>query len=320
MIVIRYRILGLRVSDAAVIGFPGPLAGGLARCNKDGKCREHHTVDNHTVDNHTVDLTMNPSRWAAYLPVVVAAVLVVAVTALQGVWTERWSNRDIAGELKASAEILEEVFPAEVGPWRYVDDVESNAEQLERAGAVGHVSRLYQHRDTGAKIAAFVICATPHDASGHTPDRCYPAAGYVIAEAEHRETITLADGRKAEAFVGTFRKTGQTIRVFWTYGVRGEWLAPQIARIELAGTASVYKLYAIIDQSALTPPQATGICNEFLATMLPEFDRAVAERQARSPEQAGSTAAAKRNEGEAIEEPAVVATVASGERSSGGGR
>jgi hypothetical protein len=223
---------------------------------------------------------MNPNRLMTFLPVALAGAAVLAVTAVQGVWTERWSNRDIAGELKASAEILEEAFPSEVGPWRFVDVVESNQEQLERAGAVGHVSRLYQHRDTGAKVAAFVICATPHDASGHTPDRCYPAAGYVIAETEHRETITLDDGRKAEAFVGTFRKTGQTIRVFWTYGVHGQWLAPQIARIELAGTASVYKLYAIIDQTALTPSQASTICNEFLTVMLPEFDRAVAERQA----------------------------------------
>lgn len=265
---------------------------------------------------------MIPSRWAAFLPVAGAVILVVVVTAVQGVWTERWSNRDIAGELKASAEILEEVFPNEVGPWRYVDVVESNQEQLERAGAVGHVSRLYQHRDTGAKVAAFVICATPHDASGHTPDRCYPAAGYVIAETEHRAKIELADGRNAEAFVGTFRKTGQTIRVFWTYGVRGEWLAPQIARIELAGTASVYKLYAIIDQTSLTPAQATSICDEFLSELLPEFDRAVAERQTRNPDQVGSAAADDPTAGGVINElgATAVASIRPGERLAGGSR
>jgi len=221
---------------------------------------------------------MSVSRVAGLFPVVVAGLLVIGVTVVQGLWTERWSSRDIAGELKESAEILESSFPAEVGPWRYVEDVESSPEQLERAGAVGHVSRAYRHVDTGAKVATFVICATPHDASGHTPDRCYPAAGFEIAETEHRETITLGDGRRAEAFVGTFRKTGSTIRVYWTYGVRGEWLAPQIARIELAGTAAVYKLYAIIDQTGLTPAQANGICVDFLSVMLPEIDRAVALR------------------------------------------
>jgi hypothetical protein len=221
---------------------------------------------------------MFSERARAVIPLVIAASFVAVVTAVQGVWTERWSDRDIAGELKVSAMILEEAFPAEIGPWKYHGEVESSQEQLERAGAVGHISRLYQNKDTGAKIAAFVICATPHDASGHTPDRCYPAAGFEIAETEHRETITLEDGRRAEAFVGTFRKTGQTIRVYWTYGVRGEWIAPQIARIELAGTAAVYKLYTIIDQTAVSAPQSSGICREFLAVMLPAFDRAVAAR------------------------------------------
>ena len=83
-------------------------------------------------------------------------------------------------------------------------------------------------------MSCSIVCATPHDASGHTPDRCYPGAGFEIGETEHRETITLTDGRTAEVFSGTFRKSGQTIRVFWTYGVRGGWVAPQIARIELA--------------------------------------------------------------------------------------
>lgn len=222
---------------------------------------------------------MFKERMKTLLPVAIAVASVICVTAIQGVWTERWSDRDIAGELKIVASILETAFPAEVGPWRYVGEVESSQEQLERAGAVGHISRLYQNQETGAKVTAFVMCATPHDASGHTPDRCYPAAGFEIAETEHRETITLEDGRRAEAFVGTFRKTGETIRVYWTYGVRGEWVAPQIARIELAGTAAVYKLYAIIDQSAVSAPRSSGIGRDFLAVMLPAFDRAVAQRQ-----------------------------------------
>ncbi len=65
---------------------------------------------------------MNLSRAVAFLPVVLAGAVVVLVTAVQGLWTDRWSNRDIAGELKTSAEILEEVFPTEVGPWRYVEE------------------------------------------------------------------------------------------------------------------------------------------------------------------------------------------------------
>lgn len=218
---------------------------------------------------------MKSSSVSGLLPVVLGAILVVGVTAVQGVWTERWSGRNVQGELKAAAERLEARFPDRFGGWEFVQELASDPKQLERAGAVGHISRLFTNRETGAKVSAFIVCATPHDASGHTPDRCYPGAGFEIAESEHRQSIPLQDGRTAETFTGTFRKTGQTLRVFWTYGVDGRWIAPQIARIELAGTAAVYKLYAIIDETRLPGGEATVICADFLSALLPEFDAAM---------------------------------------------
>jgi len=87
------------------------------------------------------------------------------------------------------AAVLEEKFPKEFGTWEYVQELASDPKQLERAGAVGHVSRLYRDTATNVKVSAFVVCATPHNASGHTPDRCYPGAGFEIrgvgASAEH---------------------------------------------------------------------------------------------------------------------------------------
>lgn len=68
---------------------------------------------------------MFKERMKTLLPVAIAVASVICVTAIQGVWTERWSDRDIAGELKIVASILETAFPAEVGPWRYVGEVES---------------------------------------------------------------------------------------------------------------------------------------------------------------------------------------------------
>jgi hypothetical protein len=123
-----------------------------------------------------------------------------------------------------------------------------------------------------------VVCATPHDASGHTPDRCYPGAGFEIAETEHRMTVPLADERTAEVFTGTFRKSGQTLRVFWTYGVDGRWIAPQIARIELAAAKAVYKLYVIIDETPLPPGVGSKVCVDFMGATLANFDAALREQ------------------------------------------
>ena len=218
---------------------------------------------------------MKMSSLSGLVPVVLAAVLVAGVTVVQGLFTDRWSGRNVKAELKEASERLEARFPNRFGSWEYAQELASDPKQLERAGAVGHISKLFRNRETGAKVSAFIVCATPHDASGHTPDRCYPGAGFEIAEAEHRQSIPLEDGRKAETFTGTFRKTGQTLRVFWTYGVDGRWVAPQIARIELAGTSAVYKLYAIIDETRLPGGESTVICADFLSALLPEFDKAM---------------------------------------------
>jgi hypothetical protein len=228
---------------------------------------------------------MKTTAFASLVPVLIGVALVAGATVLQGMWTDRWSGRNVAADLQQAAQVLEQKFPERFGGWEFVQELPSDPKQLERAGAVGHISRLFVNKESGAKVSAFIVCATPHDASGHTPDRCYPGAGFEIAEAEHRQSIPLADGRTAETFTGTFRKTGQTLRVFWTYGVDGRWIAPQIARIELAGTSAVYKLYAIIDETRLAGGQAPVVCADFLSALLPAFDAAVyGEKAAPAPE------------------------------------
>jgi len=219
------------------------------------------------------------SSWKGIATAAAAALLVVTVTVAQGLITERWKDKSVSKELEAASRLLEAKFPEKFGTWELERELESDPKELERAGAVGHISKLYRNVRTKAMVSAFVVCGTPHDASGHTPDRCYPGAGFEIGESEHRHGVPLTDGRKAETFTGTFRKQGQTLRVFWTYGVDGKWIAPQIARIELAGTAAVYKLYAIVDETGLPGGEATLIGSDFLAALLPAFDAALFGRR-----------------------------------------
>jgi hypothetical protein len=237
---------------------------------------------------------MKTTAFASLVPVLIGVALVAGATVLQGMWTDRWSGRNVAADLQQAAQVLEQKFPERFGGWEFVQELPSDPKQLERAGAVGHISRLFVNKESGAKVSAFIVCATPHDASGHTPDRCYPGAGFEIAEPEHRETIKLPDGRLAETFTGTFRKQGQTLRVFWTYGVSSpdadapkdapadqtkarqlRWIAPGIARIALNGETAVYKLYAIIDETRLPGGQASVVCADFLSALLPAFDEAM---------------------------------------------
>ena len=229
------------------------------------------------------------SSVSGWLTLAGAAVLVLGVTVAQGFLTERWKDKSVSKDLQSAADLLEEKFPKSFGGWELERELEADSKELERAGAVGHISRLYRNTRSKARVSAFVVCARPHDASGHTPDRCYPGAGFEIGEAEHRQKVPMADGREAETFTGTFRKTGQTLRIFWTYGIRDEaeidkanvaarrtWIAPQIARIALVQEPAVYKLYAIVDETRLTSSQAMVECEDFIAQLLPTLDSAIA--------------------------------------------
>jgi len=238
---------------------------------------------------------------------IAAIVMVVGVTVVQGTWTERWGRQhDVAG-LERAARLLERAFPKNFGDWGYEKELESDPKELERAGAVGHVSRVYRSGKSKAPISAFVVCATPHDASGHTPDRCYPGAGFTIGEPEHRETIPLEGGGAAETFTGTFVKADHALRVFWTYGVLEDsppaasdgaatarrWIAPGIARIALNGQPSVYKLYAIADQTRLTSAQAMVECKDFLAKLLPALNESFMPERPAAPSSSADAAASQ---------------------------
>jgi hypothetical protein len=217
---------------------------------------------------------MRYDREAGFGIPLVACLLVTTATIVQGHWTDRWSGVDVAAELVLGGERLEQRFPKSFGEWEAMNDIEPDPRGLERAGAVGHVSRIYRHRGTGRQVTVFVVCATPHDASGHTPDRCYPGSGFQAEEAESRRSIHLDDGRTAEAFTGTFTKAGQTLRIFWTYGGNGQWVAPTIARLGLAGRPLVYKLYAIVDATRHGAAKAKTTGETFLAELLPAVDAA----------------------------------------------
>jgi len=211
-----------------------------------------------------------------------AAAVVAAATAVQGRWTERWApiSRD---EVIAAARLLEDRFPTEFGEWELERELESDPKELEAAGAVGHISRLYRNNRTKARVSAFVVCALPYDASAHTPDRCYPGAGFTIGETEHRAEVEYGADHKAEALTGTFSKAGQTLRIYWTYGVtdgadegRLDWIAPQLPRITLSGEPSVYKMYVIADQTRVGASQSMVECEGFIAQLAPALDAALA--------------------------------------------
>src|SRR5579871_1996402 len=108
------------------------------------------------------------------LPLFCAAALLVASGAVHRVWTGAWTGSD--NEPAAFAKRLANV-PLTFGKWEG-SDLEIDQAQLTVAEAVGHVSRKYVRRDSGAEVSILILCGRPGPMSVHQPTICYGGLGF----------------------------------------------------------------------------------------------------------------------------------------------
>lgn len=172
------------------------------------------------------------------------AVLVVGTGIVQGLWSDRWSDSSI--DSKFLAERIERL-PMKLGDWQG-EEIAGSDGQLRRAGAVGHLSRIYRNELTGEQVSLFLICGHMRHVSVHTPDRCYPANGFEQQGEPQHFTIKTGAG-PVETFTTTFRQEEAAgihrQRVFWTWGYDDHWQAPENPRVTFGGVRALYKMYLI---------------------------------------------------------------------------
>src|SRR5262245_62149715 len=128
-------------------------------------------------------------NWMIYVSAGAAALLMVGAGIVQGVWSERWGSFP---EMQIFSEQLAAI-PNEVGEWKGIDREGSDERTKEIAGALGELVRAYRNGN-GEEVRISIICGRLQDISYHTPDRCYPAAGFDMQGEPQREVIDLPNG------------------------------------------------------------------------------------------------------------------------------
>jgi hypothetical protein len=169
---------------------------------------------------------------------IVAAVLLMGVSAYyQGMWSERWGEFP---ELQIFAKQIHAV-PMTIGEWEGKDTGESNERVKKISGSQAEFNRVYRN-PAGEEVRVMLMCARFRDIFYHSPDLCYPAAGFEMLNPPQQVVID-----EAEFFTTTFRKTDPATgthdeRGYWTWTADGRWSAPSNARLEFAGERALYKL------------------------------------------------------------------------------
>src|SRR5262249_509089 len=145
------------------------------------------------------------------------------------------------------------------------------------------------HR-TGTIISVNLVCGRPGPVSIHTPDVCYGASGFTVADPIKFQPKSGFECWTAEAVQK--KATEQTrLRLFWTWNAGGKWQASgrsdavpgflarllglDSPRIAFASYPVLYKLYLARELAVAGEPLDSDPCVEFLDKLLPELQKAL---------------------------------------------
>jgi hypothetical protein len=207
------------------------------------------------------------------LPVVAALALVLACGLVGGRWAARGSK---PLEVEAAVARLDRI-PEVIGDWRGRPAMALDRRVLAMAEIAGYVSRRYEDRRSGAAVSLLVVCGRPGPIAVHTPDICYPGAGFAAVGPPAPQAIGPAEFQvaifgKPAAAVPTY------LRVFWSWKAWGggrRWQTPGNPRLVFAPAAALYKLYVVREMASAREPMAADPGREFLRALLPELERAL---------------------------------------------
>jgi len=203
-----------------------------------------------------------------------ALLLIGVVTWVQGSWSERWGEH---AELKIFAEHLRKI-PMQIGDWSGKKTAEPSKQIQQVAGNVGTLSAEFRNQynpDQWVKVD--LVCGRLQDVFYHTPDRCYPAAGFSAGGSPVRQVFDLPSG-EAQFFTSTFQKHesagSQNLRIYWGWCADGPWVAPDQEKWTFAGRKALYKLY-IATEATGEQTSEHNPASDFIKVFVPELQKAL---------------------------------------------
>jgi hypothetical protein len=206
--------------------------------------------------------------------IVAAMILMIGAGLVHGDWTNRWGASPALKELASRLDTL----PMVLGDWT-AEAHELPAAERAMTGAVGAISRIYKNPRNGLALSVLLLTGLPGNISTHTPDVCYPAAGYTLGAPEPYSR-SYGKSQSAQFLTASAVKSGvnsSTLRIYWAWHSSKGWSAPEDARWAFAAEPMLSKLYLVRETVGAPVDPKTDPCNEFMKLLLPELDRLMAE-------------------------------------------
>lgn len=199
----------------------------------------------------------------------VVVALLAGMGVAHGLLTDRWAAPE--------AHLPLDRLPFTVGDWNGTPIDSAEALPTAEPGAV--LLRRYVNGVNGAAVTLFLTAgATGPIAASHSPDSCYPGAGFACPDPIVNLPVAGADGSKVGDFrVANYSKTERAspvyLRVFWGWTDKGVWQAPVDPRMAFVGTRRLYKMYVIRDLLREGEPLEEDPAVSFIQALAPELKK-----------------------------------------------
>jgi len=192
---------------------------------------------------------------------------VLASGAGAGLCTGRWGGSQA---LQTAVSRLDGV-PLSLGTdWDVHEGGKLGEREVALAEIDGYLSRRYVHRRTGTMVSVMLLCGRPGPMSVHTPEICYAGAGFV--EVGPAKAYTSPTEQPSRFQVRDFRKgnvaTPTLLRVFLSWGQKGEWSVPANPRFAFAGKPYLYKLYVVREMAKPNEPVDQDPATELINNLI----------------------------------------------------
>ena len=171
-------------------------------------------------------------------------------------------------------------LPQVLGDWRMVEGGEKNLdpEVARVAGCSDSLVRSYKEMTTGLGLTVLILFGPAQMVASHTPDVCYPSAGYQMVDQPSLREVPYGAGSPAqfrsEIFVRQRDQRRWREEVYYSFRFGDRWLpdAKQFWK-EFRHHPSMFKVQI---QRPVLESESSGRSEpteEFLALLLPEIER-----------------------------------------------
>jgi Protein of unknown function (DUF3485) len=144
-------------------------------------------------------------------------------------WRERQFTT-LAVESEASPFPLRQL-PGVLGTWQVIEgsQVPLDPEIARIAGSSDHIQRRYLEEKTGEQAWTLILYGLAAQVFGHTPDACYPSAGYQLIKGPLDRSITVPGVKDPVRYHWAIyaKRDGALSRYeesFFTFRYNGEWV------------------------------------------------------------------------------------------------